>query len=350
MGVSDRLIRGWYLAATSEGALPILRVLRLWNHEDLTSKSLPFLNGFPSLAVYDVRGCCFNPKEKVQAINLGWKLIIETDILKVLERTCGKRTDYLRKQIQANPGLHPFSKDGIQRLPRDELATFLVNHQASIELKQKNSSKKSNNVMERVINMDIYGLGKHQDFDDWEHSTYRTYARIGELRNDTDIQRAGVPISDAFICGHELLTPKPLVLLRLGQSTEKMMPTTKTSINAVSFIRIKAPSAEDVRSESVSSGSGPRGNANNAALSQREVVASGSSWKENTTTASLDQRDIVASSSRSRKRVEPEAEEAQERLPHRAQSSLRSLSIARTQTSVQKGKKRSLHDMLGSFL
>lgn len=351
-GVSDRLVRGWYLAATNERAFPILRVLKLWNHDDLTSKSVAFLNGFPSLAIYDVRGCRFDPKDKITAINLGWKLNIETDILIVLERTCGKRTDYLRKQIQVNPGLQHLSKDGIKRMPRDELATFLVKYQASIE--EQRASKKSKNVMERVINMDIYGLGKHQELDDWEYATYKTYARIGELRNDTDLQKAGVPVSDAVICGHELLNPKPMVFLRLGKSTEKMFPTT----NAVSFIRIKVPSAEDLGGAEVAdtvagctidaSGSHRRGDVANTEPSRREVVTSGPSRRDDTASAVLPQRDGVGSIPRSMMEVEQNKEE--EGLPHRKQSSLRNLSIAQTQASVQKGKKRSLHDMLGSFL
>ena len=308
MGVTDRLIRGWYTAATEEGAFPVLRVLRLWNHEDLTTKSLVFLNGFPSLAVYDVRGCCFNPKERDQPRSLGWKLNIETDILKLLERTCVKRSEALQKHATPGCGGESNSRNAdIQRIPRNELATFLANSQSASALKEAaDVPKKSQNIMERVITMDIYGLSKHQILDEWETSAYKTYARIGELRNDSDFQRAGIPIQDTITKGHELLNPKPMVLLRLGISPEGMIPTTKTSINSVSFIRIKIPVVEEVQ----------KMGAVEYQSSQREVGI----------------------------------RQVEERLPHRSQSSLRAMSIARTQASVKKKKKRNLDDMLGSFM
>jgi hypothetical protein len=50
VGVGDRLIRAWYMAALDENAFQVLRILRLWNHEDLTEKSFVYLNSFKSLA------------------------------------------------------------------------------------------------------------------------------------------------------------------------------------------------------------------------------------------------------------------------------------------------------------
>lgn len=77
--VSDRLVRAWSNAAVTEGAFPVLRVLNLWGHRDVTLQSLNFANKFPALCLFHIRqwhlSYDFGTKDQAndRAVSLGWK-------------------------------------------------------------------------------------------------------------------------------------------------------------------------------------------------------------------------------------------------------------------------------------
>jgi hypothetical protein len=254
LGVGDRLIRAWHLAAVTGGAFSALRILKLWNHEELTGQSLVYLNGFPSLAVYDVKGCGFDRNSKIQARSLGWKPCIETNILGLLEDACDKRRAFMQARSSAEAkhtpegrSRHLSGRSEARRIPRTELAAFITGRQ-SLKLEQTSKKLKvdSETAQKELDRRRIYGLPRNKTVESWESTAYESFARIGELRNETDLERAGVTIVDQVIMGDDFLNSIPMVSLRLGQTPPSLpsIQTTRTSSSALSFIRIKAPSAD----------------------------------------------------------------------------------------------------------
>jgi hypothetical protein len=178
--VGDRLLRSWHLAATENGAFSVLRIMRLWDHEGLTEKSLTYLNGFPALAVYDVTGCSFRA-----ASTIGWKAIVGADISGLLEKTCKKRAQSLKAGLgsQGTTCLTPFSNwlhggAKVKRIPRAAVSEFLARRPCS-------------------------GSDGPDVNEAWDLEAYKSYAWIGELRMDTDLLKAGVALGDQAIVGDQ---------------------------------------------------------------------------------------------------------------------------------------------------
>ncbi|KAF4631194.1 hypothetical protein G7Y89_g6935 [Cudoniella acicularis] len=240
--VSDRLIRAWHFAALDENAFKVLRILRLWNHRELTSKSLEYLNSFPALALYDVRGCAFSLDAKIDAKRLGWKPTIEANVLGLLEAACVERAVLMQSSLGIET--KPVRKsracqipDGakVRRIPRSEVPSFLTRPEASLPGEalieresfhriQANLDIIAQHHPEKAIKdnrwkiMDRHVFSKSRALETWEFTTYTSFARIGELRNDTDLSRAGVDVGDQVLVGNELVNSVPLVSLRLGET------------------------------------------------------------------------------------------------------------------------------------
>jgi len=60
--------------------------------------------------------------------------------------------------------------------------------------------------------------------DSWDTETNTIYARIGELRNDSDLAAAGISIGDQIVLGGELANSLPMVSLYLGQLHRSWQP------------------------------------------------------------------------------------------------------------------------------
>lgn len=77
IGLDDSIIRSWArAAATSSGsAFSCLRVLNCVCQQGLSAKVLPYLNGFPALALFTFDSCpgIHGPREKNEASRLGWR-------------------------------------------------------------------------------------------------------------------------------------------------------------------------------------------------------------------------------------------------------------------------------------
>ena len=215
--VGDRLIRAWQHAALENGSFPLLRILKLWHYEDVTSQSLSYLNSFPSLAIYDVRGCAFSNYSKVNARELGWTPSMESNIPGLLESACLERVAL----IKASPGFEWKRKSSrrrkadqtsnrVRRIPRSDIPAFLTRKDPDTtdpELKMKRRRKQG---LSKSLSTDVQEM--------WDSPICKAFARIGELRNDLDLARAGVVIGDQAIVNDELVTSVPMFSLRLGNA------------------------------------------------------------------------------------------------------------------------------------
>ncbi|KAH8661435.1 hypothetical protein BGZ60DRAFT_381263 [Tricladium varicosporioides] len=251
--VSDRLVRAWAIAASDEGAFKVLRILKLWYHEDLTSKSLAYLNDFPALALYDVRGCTFDLEAKTHAKSLGWKATTEANVLDLLEAACVERAVLMQtslgvetKPVRKQSARQLWEGSKIRRIARSEVPLFLtrpetaipgeplMEHesfsriQASLDKLESHHADKSIKDNRWKI-MDRHVFSKSRAAETWEFNTYTCFARIGELRNDSDLARAGVDVGDQVLVGNELVNSVPMVSIRLGETPSVLQPSSASS-------------------------------------------------------------------------------------------------------------------------
>ncbi|CAG8954942.1 hypothetical protein HYFRA_00008631 [Hymenoscyphus fraxineus] len=235
--VSDRLLRAWHMSTLNDGTFRVLRIMRLWNHKELTNKSLAFINSFPVLAIYDVRGCPFEGT-KIDTKNLGWRSNVEPNVLDLLEAACVERTMIMRESmgVESKPVRRASARQlrddaTTKKMPRAETQAFLTREETCVRgspiADYDKMQRKVNSVIKRekaVIGHDMVWMfldnsihSKTRALETWEFTTYTSFARIGELRNDTDLARSGVDIGDdAILVGNDFIPPVPLVSLRLG--------------------------------------------------------------------------------------------------------------------------------------
>ncbi len=252
--VSDRLMRTWHEAAINDGAFPVLRILKLWNHTELTTKSLSYLNGFPALALFDVRGCKFNPESRAEATLLGWKSTLEVNTIALFDAICAERATLLRVFDSDEKNSTPFPRASahqlqdesiIQRLPRAGVPAFLADPRRSvgqyssdciptwsrfqnpIDSRQSHRNGSTANKLEhdRWTFMNRPKLNKFYKNETWEFDTYTIFSRIGELRNDRDLARAGVDVGDQVVVKDEFVNSVPLASIRLGLPPNYLLPT-----------------------------------------------------------------------------------------------------------------------------
>jgi hypothetical protein len=255
-GVGDRLIRAWSLAASNDGTFSVLRILRLWNYENLTSQSLAFLNSFPALALYDVAGCGFTLNTKLQARQLGWTPIVETDVTGVLKDACIERILLMQDRlgVEAEPlqtvdAQQSNGQANMIFIPRAEVPRFLIKTNLST-LPQSSGQPCDLSGTTDKIRIKKPGRWNRSSgtFNDsqpssratvhtWEDLMYKIFPRLGELRNDADLLRAGVDIGDQAVMGGRLVNSVPMAALRLGSPY-----STTTTLRPLSFIRINLPS------------------------------------------------------------------------------------------------------------
>ncbi|KAG0647063.1 hypothetical protein D0Z07_7252 [Hyphodiscus hymeniophilus] len=262
--VADRLLRSWHEAAVVNGAFSVLRILRLWNHEGLTEKSLAYVNDFPALAVYSVKGCEFGIGSHRIANLDGWKMTLGINVLGFLEQTCVDRAVLLRTKynIQGTTRLKSDTKrlwDGarVRRIPRANVSMFLAENLACeglVDSVQESASKTyaSDGAKERQKTPMLKAQARQRHLLDhpdtsWDLQAYKSFARIGELRNDTDLASAGVVLGDQASVGDELANSIPVVSLRLGKPPSWLEDSLGCGL---SFIRIKTRT-QDLTKETV---------------------------------------------------------------------------------------------------
>lgn len=265
--VGDRLLRSWHLAAVENGAFSVLRIMRLWSHEGLTEKSLTYLNGFPALAVYDVKGCSFRAGAGAEATRIGWKATLAADVLGLLEKACEERALLMRTKlgIRGSTCLEPPSRrlhDGakVRRIPRADVPELLARRPVSssvgsdLSSAHKASETKPNagDLKKEPVRKSKDSQRRSEPLDEaWDLTAYKSFARIGELRNDTDLFKAGVTLGDQAIVGDQLVNSVPVASLRLGKSHSplKSSSTVHSATRPpqdLAFVRIKVPLQECV--------------------------------------------------------------------------------------------------------
>ncbi|KAH7369962.1 hypothetical protein BKA65DRAFT_387802 [Rhexocercosporidium sp. MPI-PUGE-AT-0058] len=248
-GVTDRLVRAWHQAAVDHAAFPVMRILKLWNHKELTEKSLPYLNSFPALALFDVRGCTFNTGSRALGRTLGWKSTLDVGLLNFFEAMCVERavikrasTEEEPRPIRRAPSHHLSNHTIVSRIPRAEVTAFLTNPEKSISKKGPDAikhyalwqelgdhaAKKEIPASFKEVRWGICNevlFNTSYTFETWEFLTYTIFSRIGELRSDRDLQRAGVDIGHQVVVKEELTNSVPLACVRLGPCLPDMGPS-----------------------------------------------------------------------------------------------------------------------------
>ncbi|KAI9707207.1 MAG: hypothetical protein M1836_000167 [Candelina mexicana] len=87
--MEDGIVRAWSAAAVEGGFFSKLRVLILRKHRDITSRSLEYLNCFPSLTLYRVSECSISFTDDKKAESFGWTCEFGKKLLDALPRDKG---------------------------------------------------------------------------------------------------------------------------------------------------------------------------------------------------------------------------------------------------------------------
>ena len=288
-GVGDIVLRAWSREADKTGAFSVLRILRLWNHKDLTGKSLQHIGSFAALALFDVRDCGINNDDKMvlEAEKIGWVTIPNTDLLDVLEEKCNEKRNKMSagSSLVPQPGerrvtraLWPGSR--VRRVERSDVRSFLAqlgtdpdNHPSNDKqlfnnghaLWATNSSVDTDAATwpdyvkevaegdEQWVSLTWNIFCNTRDKEPWETSYAVCWTRIGELREDRDLIMAGVRgIEKQTFVGPHLVSPVPMAYIHLGdvhqswglwEATSTKLPQKSlnelpSSKNCFTFIRI----------------------------------------------------------------------------------------------------------------
>jgi hypothetical protein len=305
-GVGDIVLRAWSREADKNGAFSVLRMLRLWNHADLTWKSLQHIRSFPALGLFDIRDCGIADDNKVvlEAEKVGWVIIRNSNLLDVLEEKCNERHKKASaSSLSFKPVERRFTKalwpgSRVRRVDRSDVQSFFAQSETISCSHLSNDSQLFNNgyvclatgsaldadaarcldyVKEVAegdeqwasLSWDIFS--DTGDKEPWESSYAACWTRIGELREDRDLIMAGVRgIEKQTFVGPHLVSPVPMPYIRLGDVHQtwglenaistKFVP--KPSKNGLAFIRIgqdlrsayPSQSASDSQLDGVSSG------------------------------------------------------------------------------------------------
>lgn len=231
---NDRLLRAWSAAVLTEGAFPVLRILNIWGNSDITFRSLEHISIFPALAFFDVRQCLnFGTPDDVQlqARKLGWSYKIVTEAStddharllaawrarygcnlpggeRKVERYYTERKKWDESRVMTSPKQGPQSTG-----PKDEAALLSFQEHAS-------RVKAHENVW-------LY-MGRKVD-EDWRLNLHPLFSLIGQMTNDSDLEKAGVSFdpSQSLYALDWPIPPIPTASLHLGgEASSPPYPTT----------------------------------------------------------------------------------------------------------------------------
>lgn len=224
--VSDTLVRAWSRTAIDDGAFPVLRVLRLWDFEDVTDVSLQYISRFPALALFDMRGCGFvdyRPAAE-NASRLGWRMCTP-DPLGDFDGLCYENSvdsqQYPRKWRPRWRESKPFWEGlKVHRIQRAEVQKFLS--RPSIKTSRDPNtlppdSKHRTEDDNLLASLDWKLFLEKGNFRDRNFENYMAWNRIGELVDDSDLVSAGVQgIEEQTFVASQLVTPVPMAMILLG--------------------------------------------------------------------------------------------------------------------------------------
>lgn len=256
--VGDRQLRDWHSAVLNDGAFPVLRFLRLWGYEEVSSRSLTYIDTFPALAVFDVTRCGVTHKSPIPS---GWTQIWGDNPSRVLANACSDRNEHLHKpkaraytydrasetlsnesaKLESDPPgsdhATPHSmvaqsenRNGMRFIPRGDMPKFLSQPLQAARLRRDG----------------LYD--SHTKVDTWGKTTYHVSPLVGDIRHDADLAKAGFDIHDQPVIKNALINSVPLASVRLGPKYN----ISNTS-SRISFVRsdvlyplnLRAPPAVD---------------------------------------------------------------------------------------------------------
>lgn len=299
-GVGDIVLRAWSREADKTGAFSVLRMLRLWNHRDLTEKSLQHIRSFTALALFDVCGCGINNDDKMalEAEKIGWVTIPNTDLLDVLEEKCNEKQKKMSagSSLVLQPAERRFKMalwpgSRVRRVERPDVQSFFAQWGTSSDNRPSNDNELFNNSHilraanssvgtdaarwpdyvkevaegdEQWVSLSWDIFSDTRDKEPWETGYATCWTRIGELREDRDLVMAGVRgIEKQTFVGPHLVSPVPMAYVRLGdehQSWErweatstKLLPKSldglPSSKNSFAFVHAEMDSRSELQSK-----------------------------------------------------------------------------------------------------
>lgn len=252
--------------------------MKLWGHTELTARSLVYLNSFPALAVYDVGvfdSSVLHLQAKLSTECPGWRMTRRPDVQRLLESVCFERVLEMQRKLGTDtetvrkaPTRRLNDDSRLGRIPRSEVPAFLTRLETTSLKKHLEKSFlaepaiiESQNLEKRIMDFPKSGMDEESTLNTraaeyWESAMYKTFARIGELRNDTDLSRAGIDIGDQVLADNELVNSIPMASVRLGPLSYNddlsfLLPKARkrdssgqviwTGSQSLAFIRIKLP-------------------------------------------------------------------------------------------------------------
>ncbi|KAK1457160.1 hypothetical protein CCUS01_01627 [Colletotrichum cuscutae] len=224
--VDDRLVRSW---SEMDDPFPLLRVLRLWGDESVTTHSLLYVSKFPALALYDVNASRSDWRDAWGAAeengwevdeplhgphdSLLWYLLLFDGAVDTAE---GK--DSKPRQLQ-----------GMARNIDDGLMNFCQSSNQPITIKPSSpDGQDAPPFLDHLSDAAKRNLSMYVDVPGYEAQTCKgfpfetwgfwLYSFLGQLTGDADLKRAGQKTGTLLkVVSEQLVLPaKPLACLQLG--------------------------------------------------------------------------------------------------------------------------------------
>lgn len=171
--ISDHLVKAWSISASQEASFPILRIIKLWNHREITSRSLACIDNFPALAIYEIRGCDFDDYSVLAGT--GWTL--QESVEPYFDLECER------------PRKHEF----LQACKEIRVGNTMSTH--------------------RVMS--------------WDYKLHKLIDQVGIIRKNFDLERVGVKPKNRVVYVNEIMSRMPLACIRLGPSNSLAPEPTK---------------------------------------------------------------------------------------------------------------------------
>jgi hypothetical protein len=266
--IGDIVLRAWSREAAEHGCFKVLRILRLLNHQDITEKSLQYLQSFPALGIFDVRGCGIYDGRRAasQAEDIGWKAIQQHEEPIVLEMDCLSRSQASQNHSMASEEMVRRSSEAlwdcsrVHRINRFAVQENLSHPQTtsgqpfadltagvpdscSPKWREYVNELAAEDVPWTYLSWDLFCATLH--IKTWNSANVASWARLGEIRNDSDLIGAGVcDIEKQAFIGKYLVSPVQMAYICLGDSEilhsahmAKLDETQDSSLASLIFIR-----------------------------------------------------------------------------------------------------------------
>jgi hypothetical protein len=244
--VGDSLIRAWSREARENHAFPVLRILRLWNHSNVTQASIRYIHDFPALGIFDIQSCGIDDgllaaEAVVEAVRLGWTDALDVEISNAVEQECllaskshgsgakspkgllwpGSRISRVERSVTPESSTEAMASTSFQNSAYTISSPGTSRADGSFAL--KDSPDKSVGGDDEWVSMDhrlFCEVSERTTWirDAWECQNSMCWALLGDVRQDSDLVKAGVKdVTKAARAGDHLVSPVPIAHIRLGK-------------------------------------------------------------------------------------------------------------------------------------